>query len=191
MQITLGSKPGPRPIATPPESLPAPSDAAIPPGPKLGVRTLAVSEELQQKNSLPDTRGATVIAVTPGSPAERAGIPVGAIITAVNDQPVDSPQALASAISQSRGDVALSYVADGQAQRRQVALGGPVMAADRPKLELRSRPIDRSTPPAAATAPKPSSPDADDSRTAALEARIRQLEERLQKLEAALAPNKD
>ena len=165
-QVALGRKPQSRPQPTAPETLPPPSappQSAAPrnvpgpngpapstaaPRPRLGVRTLAVSEEVRLQNKLPDTRGAAVIAVSPDSPAARAGIPVGAVISAVDERRVDSPQTLASAISQAGGEVTLAYFEQGREQRRQVTLDVPASAADEPRLQLRGRPV---APPPAPT----------------------------------------
>ncbi|AOW94261.1 serine protease [Rhodococcus sp. WMMA185] len=64
-----------------------------------------------QVPSRDDVNGATVVEVTPGGPAERAGIPRGSIITKVDDRIVNSGDALIAAIrSHSPGDtVSITY----------------------------------------------------------------------------------
>lgn len=74
--------------------------------PWLGVRYVAVDEELSKKNNLPLTYGALVIgnesqkelAVIPGSPAEKAGIQQGDVIEAINGQKIEQGHSLASEI---------------------------------------------------------------------------------------------
>jgi putative serine protease PepD len=70
--------------------------------------------------------GAAVGAVVDGSPAAAAGIPSGAVITKVDDQVIDGPEALVAAVrSRAPGDtVSLSYVDEsGTTETKQVTLG--------------------------------------------------------------------
>ncbi len=196
LAATLGPRPGSRLLAQPVESVPEqivqPAPAAGPSGPRLGIRTLPLSEDVRQLNRLPDGRGAMVISVTPGSPAEQAGVPLGAVITAVDNQAVDTPQTLARAILQAGADVELTYVERGQQIRKRVALAaGAIVAdvpkADAPKLELRGRPVDQGAKPQPSEVSPPAAADEATSPIAALEARIQELESRIQKLEAAAA----
>ena len=174
-----------------------------PAGPRLGVRTVPVSEEVQQQNNLPDTKGAVVVNVSAGSPAEAAGLPTSAVILAVDGKPVATPQELAEAIRTSQAaEVELTYVYQGEASRKKVAVAAApaTPAANEPaKLELRGRPVAAPpgvTPPAPrppVALPAPSdegpaiAPTTEAADRASLEERIRQLEARIEKLEAALA----
>ena len=143
---------------------------------------------MRQQNNLPDGRGATVIAVTAGSPAERAGIPLGAVITAVDDRPVDSPQSLAGAIAAAGDAVELTYQSAGVQNRRRIelAVAAPRQPlAPQPALELRGRPV--ASPPAPQPTPGPTlAVPPQESLVDRLEARIKQLESRIEKLEARL-----
>jgi putative serine protease PepD len=70
--------------------------------------------------------GAAVGEVVDGGPAAAAGVPSGAVITKVDDQVIDGPEALVAAIrSKAPGDkVSLSYVDEsGATQTTQVTLG--------------------------------------------------------------------
>ncbi|MBE1550690.1 putative serine protease PepD [Mycobacterium sp. OAS707] len=70
--------------------------------------------------------GAAIGEVVDGGPAAAAGIPSGAVITKVDDQVIDGPEALVAAVrSKAPGDtVSLSYVDEsGAAQTTQVVLG--------------------------------------------------------------------
>lgn len=61
-----------------------------------------------------DVNGARVIEVTPGSPAEKAGIPKGSIITKVDDRLIDAGDALIAAVrSHAPGDkITVTYTDD-------------------------------------------------------------------------------
>ena len=68
-----------------------------------------------QKFGLTDEmrKGAVVTAVTPGSPANRAGLRPGMVITEVNNQPVANAREAAEAIAKQDVDkILLLYVSD-------------------------------------------------------------------------------
>lgn len=181
-EITLGRRPRSQPIGKIPENLPEPSPSstdATPPGPRLGVRSLPVSEDAQRQNNLPNANGATVISVTVGSPADRAEIPLGAVITAVNDKPIASPQELAAAVRASGDDVELTMTLRGQELRKRVSLAAKAPSNNAPKLELRGK------PPSPPDADPPAFPKPNDD-VAELAAQIQKLEQRIEKLEAAI-----
>ncbi len=70
--------------------------------------------------------GAAIAGVADGGPAAAAGIPDGAVITKINDQVIDGPEALVAAVrSKAPGDsVALTYLdPSGASQTAQVTLG--------------------------------------------------------------------
>ena len=70
----------------------------------LGMRLATPNEQLSEKFGLPDNaHGAVVTAVTPRSPAERAGLAVGDVITQVNRKPVGSAAEASSLISKHSG----------------------------------------------------------------------------------------
>ena len=197
-QVVLGRRVTQGPVMPAPETVATPSAAPTgpaPQGPRLGIRTLPVTDEIRAANNLPQSRGATVIAITPGLPAERAGIPLGAVITAVDQQPVDSPEGLAKAVSAAGREIELTYYQQGREVRQRVALVAANDQAGEPKLELRGRPAAQppapSDEPVAATPapPMPAPPDAspDGERIEALESKVRELEARIEKLEHALS----
>ncbi|MHA0287557.1 S1C family serine protease [Mycobacterium sp. C3-094] len=81
---------------------------------------------VQLSNDTSDTGGAAVAQVAAGSPAAAAGLPSGAVITKINDQIIDGPEALAAAVrSKAPGDqVSVTYRDDAGATRTaQVTLG--------------------------------------------------------------------
>ena len=65
----------------------------------LGVRFEPVNEELAKKENLSVTEGAIIREVTADSPAAKAGLQVGDVVTAVNGEPVDAQQTLRDRIA--------------------------------------------------------------------------------------------
>jgi len=194
-QVTLGRRAlSPASNVAPeivPSPKPTPSPAAAPVGPKLGIRTSPVTEDARAKNGLSNTQGAVVVSVAAGSNAERAGVPIGAVITAVNNRPVGTPDELAAAVRRAgSGAVVLTYFAEGKQIHKQVPLSGPTLAGEGPQLELRGRPVAASPeedPVARQVDPPQAEPQDTDARVSDLQERVRQLEDRLEKLEAAAA----
>ncbi len=186
-EVTLGRRPNGRPV----EDLPAPpgpSDA-VAAGPKIGVRTVDVTPEAQQRNNLPDTAGALVNSVTPGSSAQRAGISLGAVITALDGQKINSPSELAAAVrGVTRGEVDVTFVLEGQESTKSLALTAP--AADTPPAPARRARAPIASESRRRPAPTIAPSEAVDPRMAALEARIRELEQRVESLEAAARESK-
>jgi S1-C subfamily serine protease len=193
-EVTLGLKPESRLIDRTAAELPAPSAAGQgptlnlppPPRPRLGVQTIPVTLDTQRQNNLTSLQGAVVQSVTAGSPAERAGIRAGTVITAVDRQPIDTPEALAAAIARAGDQVELTVIELGVPKHQRVALVAPLPGAGEPKLELRGRPIDAPAEPTRTEAPALARANDDSSHVEQLEARIRELESRIEKLEAAL-----
>lgn len=151
--------------------------------PLLGVRTRAVSEEIQQRLKLPTASGALVVSRTLGSPAARAGIPLNAVITAVDGKPVNSPLDLTALISQAGAgrEVEIAYFSGGSEQRVKVRLG---------ELSGTQSSLFGGTSASAGAIPPPPAPEfgripvADDkARIDALERRVEQLEHRVDDLE--------
>jgi S1-C subfamily serine protease len=137
-----------------------------PEGQTLGITAGPVTEESRRRLRLPDATGALVTEVLVGSPADRAGIPLGAVIVAANGQEVDRPADLGEIVRESeRGrSLSLDYLVRGKRIRAMVEL-------------------DSEEPVGPALLPE----DADsESRVEALERRIRELEDRVEALEQSL-----
>jgi len=79
----------------------------------LGMRLSNASSELSQKFGLPESaQGAVVTYVVPRSPAEKANLQIGEVITHVDRKPVKSAQEALNAIAQHKGNrPILLYVA--------------------------------------------------------------------------------
>lgn len=91
----------------------------------LGVRVQGVSDQIAEALDLPDTAGAMINEVTPGGPAEEAGVQSGDILVSVNGEPIDDPRALVFAIADQRigEDATLTVLRDGERQELQVEIG--------------------------------------------------------------------
>ena len=78
-----------------------------------------ITPELAQSMNLKDTRGALISGVEPGMPADKAGIRVGDVITAVNGTRVEDSNSLRNRIAaMSPGtDVALTVLRDGHEEQ--------------------------------------------------------------------------
>ncbi|KAA0077179.1 PDZ domain-containing protein [Mycolicibacterium sp. P9-64] len=81
---------------------------------------------VQLSTDSPKEGGAAIADVAEGGPAAAAGLPSGAVITKVNDQVIDGPEALVAAVrSKAPGDqVSVTYLdGSGAAQTTEVTLG--------------------------------------------------------------------
>jgi membrane-associated protease RseP (regulator of RpoE activity) len=156
----------------------------------LGVRTQPVTEETRRRLSLPSTAGALVVARSAGSPAEAAGIPLDAVIVAVNGAPVESPNDLLRLVSQAGPgtQIDVTYLAGGETRQAKVALQETASAAA--SAPPRNAPLptapapldDRATPPATDHA---ASSAADRAEIDSLKHRVQELEQRIDQLERA------
>ena len=107
-----------------PPSVPAPQGAAASRGQLLGIRSGPVSEETRVRLGVPEAGGALVVARVVGSPADKAGIPLDAVIVAVDGGSVASPVDLARLI-ESAGPgraVELTYFSRGERHTATVTL---------------------------------------------------------------------
>ena len=65
----------------------------------LGVRLQELTSGIAQALGRPDPKGALVASVEPGSPADKAGIKIGDLITRVENQTVEGPRDLSRAVA--------------------------------------------------------------------------------------------
>jgi S1-C subfamily serine protease len=172
LDVTLGRRPAGEPQELPtPENAPVvpPQNPSEPARPKLGVRAVPVTPQIQAQNKLPTASGAMVISVASGSAAERAGIPLGAIVTEVNDTTIRTPQELSAVVQSLHDDeFTLTYVHAGQTHRTNVRLSS--LPADTPRQSQSARPPQPSLIAPAETPAQPPSTGGDaESRIEALE----------------------
>jgi len=110
----------------------------------LGVNIGALTPEIAENYELDTTSGAFVTAVSPGSAAERAGLQIGDVITAVNGMAVADPVALRNTIGLMRpGDeVEVEFIRDGRTRTVDAVLGeltasAPLEADDLSEIDPR------------------------------------------------------
>jgi S1-C subfamily serine protease len=84
----------------------------------------SLTPELAKALGLKDSRGVLINSVQPGSPAEKAGLRAGDVITALNGTPIDDPNALRNRIASTPPgtEVTLTVVRDGHEQQVQARL---------------------------------------------------------------------
>lgn len=100
--------------------------------PYLGVRYVGLNKGIQEQLKLSTSEGAYVLgdgrglAVVAGSPADKAGLQEGDIITAVDDQKIDEDHSLASRLAQHAPDdkITLTVLRDDKEQAIVVTLEG-------------------------------------------------------------------
>ena len=92
---------------------------------QLGVSVQPLTSDLASGLGLKEVRGVLVNAVTPGSPADRAGLRSSDVITAIDGHPVDDPNALRNRVATTapNSQVNLSIIRDGREQQVNVKLG--------------------------------------------------------------------
>ena len=90
----------------------------------LGVTIQTVTADVAANLGLPAARGAIVSSVSPGSPAEAAGLKRGDVIVALNDQPVVDSNALRNQVASTApgSNVSLTLLRDGRETKVQLRL---------------------------------------------------------------------
>jgi serine protease Do len=94
----------------------------------LGVAAQEISPQMASalglSSSEPDKDGALIAAISPGSPAEKAGLKPGDVITAVNGQKVTNPSDLASDVANvdPNADAQVTYLRNGQSHNLSIAV---------------------------------------------------------------------
>lgn len=129
-QLQTLTPPASEPAAVPenrttPAAPATPSPMVVDGRPSLGIHVGPITDELQRTQRLAVRRGAVVASVERGSPAERAGLPVGAIIVAFDGRRIDRPEDLIDAVQQSRPgqEVELTYYDRDRLSRKRLSLG--------------------------------------------------------------------
>ena len=157
-------------------------DAAQPPRTALlGVRVEPVDADSPIAATLPAPQGAIVVHIAEGSPAALAGIPVQAVIVAVDGQEVGDPADLREIIAETRPgqEIKVDYYSRGKLVQRRVRLAEMTPAAP-------LAPPDAAPEAAPEAADLPAEQLSDRGRIERLERRVRLLEARLSELERLL-----
>lgn len=91
----------------------------------VGIQMQRMNEELAEEFGAPDHRGALIVDVLPGSPAEDAGLQSGDVIREVNGQRAESPTQVRLEVGQMApgATVELGLIRDGQPTSVEVELG--------------------------------------------------------------------
>lgn len=157
---TLGPQPTPPSLAAVAAAPVAPPSNDPPP--LLGVRAVPITPEMQVSLNLPEPRGALIVEVRPNSPAHRAGLPLEAVIVAVDAKRINSPTELSAALA-ARGvgaSVKLSFFRYGQLSERTIKLGegGPPPALVAPEAPPVAAPLAEAPSETAPVNPGPVNP---------------------------------
>jgi hypothetical protein len=194
------------PAAEPPASTPADPllSPAAPPatsgGASLGITVVPLSDEARLAYGLGVRRGALITNVRPGSPADTAGLPIGAVVTMVDGQRIDTADELVAFIRAARPgqEIELGYMQGDRQQRKTVRLGptatsaapggvGSVLSGSgasggaAPLLNRVERMVDRFAPP-----PRGGSTVYDPGEMADLKARVMELSDQVKALKERL-----
>ena len=91
----------------------------------LGVRPVTLTQQIAQRFDLAVDRGALIVGVAPGGPADEAGVEEGDIVTAIDGAPIASAEDLLGELRRhDPGDeIVLEVVRDGETQEVRVTLG--------------------------------------------------------------------
>ncbi len=122
------------------DTLPPPSAegfAWMPRKGRLGVEIMDLPPQLASYFGA--STGVLVSSVTPDSPAARAGLKAGDVITAINDTPVKDSGALVRAVGSAdeKTDVSVGYVRD----KKTATAKATLEPRERPKVERRTQPL--------------------------------------------------
>jgi len=121
-------EPSDAPAVVPAEPAPGPAASSPAPaaggGPSLGITVDALTDEARTNYGLTVRRGALITHVRPGTPADRAGLPVGGVVVALDGRRIDSANDLVTAVSaaQPGQEIELSYYEGNRFGRKTIRL---------------------------------------------------------------------
>jgi predicted metalloprotease with PDZ domain len=117
-------------VPPPPEPEDTPEQGAY-----LGVKVTAINDALRERYQLALDKAVVVEVVAPGSPADRAGLPVGVAIVAIDGERIETAEQLANhlAVHRPGSEAELNYYRGRQLFRTRVRLA----AAPNPEAPLR------------------------------------------------------
>lgn len=120
-----------------PRSAPAPGRAL------LGITVISLSDDIRERLGVPVRRGAVITTVRPGSPADRAGLPVDAVVVGMDGQLISNSDELVSAIRAARPgtETELSYYIGDKLTRKSVKLAPASVLGPAPSGYGSERPL--------------------------------------------------
>lgn len=123
--------PGPPPGEPAPASVPNAAPEVVNSRASLGVSVVQLTEQARATYRLGASRGALIAVVKPGGPADRAGIPVGGLIVAIDGKRIDNPDQVVEIVAAARPgqDVELTYYNGATLTRKSVRLAPTVLDA--------------------------------------------------------------
>lgn len=92
--------------------------------PSLGVTVVPLSEEARRAHGIAVRQGVVIESLRPGSPADRAGLPIGGVIVAVDGRRIGSPEDLIASVrgGYSGQEVEISYYEGNRLFRKSIRL---------------------------------------------------------------------
>jgi membrane-associated protease RseP (regulator of RpoE activity) len=155
----------------------------------IGVRPIPMTPELRKHFGAPEDAGVFVGSVEKDGPAEKAGLAVGDIVTAVDGNAIASPRQLSRAVRTKKDGETIQVEVLREGSKKTLA----VKVAERPHDEMRVGDLGIGkrgkrfwiSPPEPPEPPEPPAAPLFESRRA-LEQRIHELEKRMQELEGRL-----
>jgi hypothetical protein len=115
--------------------------------PSLGITVGPITEDARARYNLTTRRGALIVAVRPGSAADRAGLPMGGAVVSMDGVRIDTADQLVDAIRTSRPgqEVELGYYRGPEFTRKTVRLDatGVPVEGPRPGVRIEVGPGDR------------------------------------------------
>lgn len=111
----------------------------------LGVQIQALNAELAQQFNLTDEKGALIVDVVEGSPADKAGLQRGDVIVEFDGKKIDNPSQLKNLVAMTKPGqtVTLEIIRDGKPMRLEVTIG-ELPSEDDKKLASKTTSFDNS-----------------------------------------------
>lgn len=145
LKVTLEERPvvAAEQVADEPATIPSPDlggDVVVPKlgggtqRASLGVTVIPITEEARLRFGITVRRGALISAVRPGSPAERAGLPIGGVVVAMDGHMINTADELVELIRVARpgSEVELTYYQGDKLARKTIKLAAAVDAGSLP-----------------------------------------------------------
>ena len=97
----------------------------------LGIRVQNVSYELSDVFSIPNGHGALITEVRPGTPAHKAGLQAGDVITKINNRTIKNGDHVKNVVAQIRlgNTLTVDYIRDGQRESKRLLLEESIVSA--------------------------------------------------------------